>query len=82
MSEPRFTVGSVSGYIIGRPNSRPNDAKVTSVYVFDQLYNGKIVYEARTNSRKGEQEVGRARGRAERECARLNEWWRVERARG
>jgi uncharacterized protein (DUF1499 family) len=55
---------------------------VTSFYVFDMGNLAHVVYEARTNSRKGQQEVGKARRRAEAEAARLNAWWDAELARG
>jgi hypothetical protein len=82
MSAARFEVGSLSGYPIGPPQSRTSDYKVTSFYVFDMGNLARVVYEARTNSRKGQQEVGKARRRAEAEAARLNADWDAELARG
>ncbi len=82
MSDPRFIVTEFEGLPISQDERRIIRHPLTTWYVQDTLYNYKVVATFDGVHQPHRQHLAQHRRAAERECARLNEWWKTELARG
>ena len=82
MSDPRFIVTEFTGIPIPQESKPGAGHSMTSFYVQDTLYNYEVIRTYDRHHWGRHLHVAQYRRAAERECARLNEWWEYERKRG
>ncbi len=82
MSDPRFIVTVFTGIVIPTGHGYGDGHTATSYYVQGTLYNYNVVRTYENIGKRWHSMRAVLKRQAERECARLNEWWEYERKRG